>query len=377
VNLVVTPAFDGTYTNGLCEHWVNMGATVSRNTDPKYYLYGSASQKAETTAAGQGIRQDVGVTVGKVYSLLAHVILSSGTVKVQVEDGTAIYRRPDAVGGTGLAVIRIENWKACNATVTVKVMQEGAGTATFYIDSVQIAEGACTKPFTIGKTADTLWNRTVELLEARKNPEITYDVDLVDLYGDIRAEREADRFGLGDEVTVIDPVIGLAVNTRVMDREVDILHPWRVRVHLDSSASGVADILAALRKSQDEGLKHIRAALAESSTAAETGSNRPGFINQSFRFFGTVTASSWNSVSWSEGTLRVGDGYFTIISGSATGLAGTSTFYFYFDRTIHTTFGNTTSNIAAEGADRILIFAVTTTTSPQLCVIHPMGIIKG
>ena len=377
VNLVATPALDGTYTGGLCEHWVNMGATVSRNTDPQYYLYGTASQKAATSASGQGIKQDVGVTVGKVYSLLAHVILSSGAVRVQVDDGTTVYRRPEAVSGTGLAVIRIENWKAGASTVTVKVMQEGAGTATFYVDSVQIAEGACTRPYTIGKSADTLWNRTVELLEARKNPEITYEVDLVDLYGDIRAEREADRFGLGDEVTVIDPVIGLAVNTRVMDREVDILHPWRVRVHLDSSSSGVADILAALRKSQEEGLKHTRAALAESSTAAETGSSRPGFMNQAFRFFGTVTASSWNSVSWSAGTLRVGDGYFSITSGSATGLAGSSTFYFYFDRTVSTTFGNTTTIGAAEGADRILVFAVTTTASPQLCVIHPMGIIKG
>jgi hypothetical protein len=100
-------------------------------------------------------------------------------------------------------------------------------------------------------------------------------------------------------------------------------------------------------------------------------------MNQAFRFFGTVTASSWNSVSWSAGTLRVGDGYFSITSGSATGLAGSSTFYFYFDRTVSTTFGNTTTIGAAEGADRILVFAVTTTASPQLCVIHPMGIIKG
>ncbi|MFA6470481.1 MAG: phage tail protein [Candidatus Latescibacterota bacterium] len=376
-NLVVTPAFDGVYTGGLCENWVNMSAAVEKNTDPAYCLYGAVSQKVTGSASGQGIKQDVAVTSGKVYSLLAYVILASGSVRVEVDDGTAVYRRPNAVTGTGLAVIRIENWKALNSSVTVKIMQEGGGIAEFYVDSVQIAEGASTKPFTIGKSADTLWNRTVEYLEARKDPQITYEVDLVDLYGDIRAEREADRFGLGDEVTVTDPTIGIEITTRVMDREVDILHPWRVKVHLDSSSSTLADILDALRKSQEEGVKHTRAALAESSTAAETGSSRLGFMNQAFRFFGAVTASSWNSVSWSAGTLRVGDGYFSITSGSAAGLTGSSTFYFYFDRTSPSTFGYTTSAALAEGEDRILVFAVTTTTSPTLCVIHPLGIIKG
>ena len=31
--------------------------------------------------------------------------------------------------------------------------------------------------------------------------------------------------------------------------------------------------------------------------------------------------------------------------------------------------------IEAEGEDRILVFAVTTTTSPTLCKVHPLGII--
>jgi hypothetical protein len=376
-NLVNSPALDGIYTEGLCENWENMNAVVEKNTDPRYCLYGAASQKVSTSASCQGIKQDVEVTSGKVYSLLAHVLLESGTVRVQVDDGTAVYRRPDALGGTGLAIVRIENWKALDPTVTVKIMQEGSGTAVFYVDSVQVAEGACAKPFTIGKSADALWNRTVDFLEAGKDPRITYEVDLVDLYGDTREKRETDRFGLGDTVTVKDPVIGFSVTTRVMDRDVDILHPWRVRVHLDNSSSTLADVLDALRKSQEEGVKHTRAVLGESSNAAETGSTRLGFMNQAFRFSGSVTASSWNSINWSAGTLRVGDGYFSITSGSATGLDGSSTFYFYFDRTAPSTFGSTTASDAAEGADRILIFAVTTSSSPVNCVIHPMGIIKG
>ncbi|HDY88472.1 MAG TPA: hypothetical protein ENH82_10245 [bacterium] len=71
----------------------------------------------------------------------------------------------------------------------------------------------------------------------------------------------------------------------------------------------------------------------------------------------------------------MGDAYYSISSGSATSLSASSTYYFYFDRTSPTTFWNTTNIISAEGEDRILVFAVTTTTSPDLCVIHPMGII--
>ena len=375
VNLISTPALDGTYTGGLCQNWTNVSATLSKNTNPDYYLYGRASQRVQTSAAGQGVRQDVTVTPGTIYSLIANIFISSGTIRVQVDDGSRTYKCAGAVTGTGLAAVRIENWKANNTTVTVKIIQEGTGTADFYVDSVQTAEGARAKPFTIGKSVDTLWDRTVEYLNSFKDPDITYDVDLVDLYGDIRAGKEAEQFGLGDTVTVIDPTLNLDVETRVMEREADILHPWKVRVRLDNPARNLADVLASIRKAQDEGVKRIRAAMAESSNAAETGSTRLGFSRLAFRFFSTITVNTWNSLSWNAGTLRVGDGYYSISSGSASGLSASSTYYFYFDRTNPTTFGSTTSMTQAEGEDRILIFAVTTTTSPTLCKVYPLGVV--
>jgi len=85
--------------------------------NPDYYLYGKASQRVQTTASGQGIKQDVMVNSDTIYSLLANIILSSGTVRVQVNDSTTIYKRSEPVTGTGLATIRIENWKANNTTI--------------------------------------------------------------------------------------------------------------------------------------------------------------------------------------------------------------------------------------------------------------------
>ncbi|MBT4483310.1 MAG: hypothetical protein HOC71_06495 [Candidatus Latescibacteria bacterium] len=375
VNLVATPALDGTYTGGLCENWTNHSATLSKNTNPDYYLYGRASQRVQTTGSGQGIKQDVTVNAGTIYSLLANIILSSGTVRVQVSDGTSVYKCNEPVTGTGLATIRIENWKTNNSTITVKIIQEDSGTANYYVDSVQVSKGARTKPFTIGKSVDVLWNSTMEYLNTYKYPEITYDVDFVDFYEHVKAGQEAADFGLGDTVAVIDPTLSLNIETRVMERGIDILRPWRVNVKLDSSASNIADVFEALRKAQEEGIKYTRAAMAESSTAAETGSTRLGFKNKAFRFYGTITVDSWNSLSWGTGTLRVGDAYYEISSGSATGLSASSTYYFYFDRTSPTTLDKTTAIGDAEGEDRIHLFAVTTTTSPTPCNIYPLGIV--
>lgn len=375
-NLVSAPALDGVYTGGLCAGWTNLGATVSRNADPAYYLYGRASQRVQTAADGQGIYQDVAVTAGKTYSLLANVIIAAGTVRVRVEDGTAVYRRPEAMTGTGLATIRIENWKALTSTARVAFVQEGTEAADFSVDSVQIAEGARVMPFTIGRSADTLWDCSVELLAARKDPEITYAVNLVDRSGDRGMERAPVRFSLGDTVTVIDPTLDLTVRTRVMEREADLLRPSRVSVRLDTPSRGLADVLSAIREARDKGIRQTRAALAESSAAAETGSTRLGFCNQSFRFYGTLTATGWNSLSWSAGTLRTGDCWFSITAGSVSGLPGNTTCYFYFDRAAPATFGFTTSGAEAEAEDRILLFAVTTTVSPDMCKIHTLGIVK-
>jgi len=375
VNLVATPALDGTYTGGLCQDWTNLGAVVSENTDPDGRLHGNASQRVQTTAAGQGIEQDVTVTAGGVYSLLANVIIASGTVRVLVQDGTSVYKREDAVTGTGLAAVRIENWKANNSTVTVQIVQEGGGTADFSVDSVQVAGGAHVKPFTVGKSADTLWERTTEFLAARKEPCIGYDVELTGEDAIVDPAGPGGVVGLGDTVTVIDEPLGIDVSTRVMEREVDLLRPWRVSVRLDNAAKSLTDVLAALRDAQEEGVRRMRETMAANASTAETDSSRLGFGRQTFRFFSTITADAWDAVSWSAGTLRVGNGYYAVGAGSATGLSANTTYWFYFDRTNPTVIAYTTTSSQAEGDDRILLFAAVTTVSPDLVTIHPLGII--
>lgn len=368
-NLVFTPAFDGEYTSGLCVGWTKTSASAaaSRSDDPALRLYGTASQKVETSADGDGICQTVAVTAGKVYSLVANLFIESGTVRVRIVDGGAVYRRAEPVTGSGLVTVRIENWKANSGTVLVELVQEGAGTAVFYADSVQIAGGAAAKAFTVGKTADTLMERAREFLDARSEPDISYEVDLaLTGTGDI---------GLGDTVRVIDSSLGIDTVTRVMERDADLLAADGLVVRLDTASRTMADVIAALREAQDEGVRRMRAAMAGSSTAAETGSLRLGFSRQAFRFYGAITASGWNSIGWSAGTFRAGDAYYSVSAGSATGLAGNSTYHFYFDRTAPSTFGCTALEANAEGEDRIHAFSVTTTSSPNLCRIHPLGII--
>ena len=375
-NLVDTPALDGAYVSGLCEDWSKMGSpTVSRNDSASYRLYGKYSQHVTASTAGQGIEQAVMVTSGTVYSLSATISVVSGEVRVQIVDGASTYKRMNAVTGSGFTTVRIENWKANNSSVSVRIIQEGATAAEFYVDSVQVAEGASTKPFTVGKSADKLWTQTVEQMVAQKEPEITYKIELVDSSVDETMQTGGGQFSLGDTINVVDPTLDFDVSTRVMEREVDILRPWRVQVRLDNAARNLADVVAALREAQEKGLRQQRTALAESSMAAEVGSQRLGFRNLAFRFYSTVTVLSWNGLSWAAGQLRIGDGWHSISAGSASGLAGSSTYYFYFDRTSPTAISYTTSSGSAEGEDRILLFAVTTTSTPTLCVVHPLGVI--
>ncbi len=330
-----------------------------------------------TSATGQGIAQTVAVTPGKVYSLLAHIIIASGTVRVRVDDGTAVYQRPGPEGGTGLAVVRIENWKAIGSTVTVRIAQEGSGSADFCVDSVQMTEGAAVKPFAAGRSADTLLARASEELAARKTPEITYEVDLADRTADAGEPGVSPGYGLGDTVRIADPVLGIDVTTRVVEREEDLLRPGRIRVRLDSPSCGLAEVIAALRESRDEAVRRMRAVQAAGSTAAETGSARQGFWGQSFRFDGTVSPDGWNGVVWTDGILRAGDAWFTVGAGGVSGLAGASTHFFFFDRTAPGTFGRTMSSAEAEGEDRILVFAVAITSPPEPCTVHTGGIVRG
>jgi len=374
-NLVSAPALDGAYSEGLCEGWENNGAETSCNEDPSYYLYGSVSQRARTWAPGQGISQAVTVTPGRIYSLLAYVFVVSGAVRVQAEDGPAVYRRTGAAAAAGLSTARVENWKAITPSVTVKIIQEGEGAAEFYVAGAQVAEGARVKPFTAGKSADALRDRALERLNAHREPDITYEIELADRSGEPGMEGTAHRFGLGDTVTVIDPTIELRIKARVMEREADLLRTNRVRVRLDTPGRRLPDILASIRKSQDEGMKHIRKVLEESAAAAEAGSLRLGFSSRTVRFTGVITATGWNSFTWSGGTLRTGDAWFSLDEGSVSGLAEDSVYFCFFDRTAPEAFGYSPSPAQAEGEDRVPVFTVVTTTSPSPCSIHPPEVI--
>jgi hypothetical protein len=182
-------------------------------------------------------------------------------------------------------------------------------------------------------------------------------------------------FGIGDTVTVIDEPLGIEVATRVVERKADLLHPWRVSVKLDTPLDSRPDTIEFIRDEQEKLLRDTRAGLAENSQAAEAGSARLGFSNYAFRFFGAVTVGGWDNLSWSAGTLRVGNGWYAISSGSVSSLSANTEYYFYFDRTSPTAFGSTTTAADAESEDRILLFTARTTTSPTPLNIYPLGVI--
>jgi len=202
-------------------------------------------------------------------------------------------------------------------------------------------------------------------------------VELAGCAADALEPGDAMNYDLGDTVRTVDPVLGIDMSTRVMEREEDIARPGRIRVRLDSPSRGLAEVIAALRESRDEAVRRTRAALAAGAADAETGLARQGFWGRSFRFDGTVTPAAWNGVAWTAGTFRAGDAWFAVGAGGASGLAGASTHFFYFDRTSPSAFGWTMNPAEAEGEDRILVFAVTTTSPAEPCTVRTGGIVGG
>jgi len=225
LNLVETPALDGTYAAGLCGNWTKEGApTVAEETTADYVNYGASSQKVTASGDAQGVSQQVSATSGRYYTAIAWVYVSSGTVKLQLSDGTSTWE--SSKSDTGWSRYEIQELSA-GATLTIKVLADG-GAATFYVDAVQITEGVLSYGFTANDSRKSLWDVTYDALQLVKDPQVEYQVSFHDLYR-VDPERYADdEISLGDTVEVQDDELGIdKVSLRVRGVRYDVFRPER------------------------------------------------------------------------------------------------------------------------------------------------------
>jgi hypothetical protein len=226
VNLVTVPALDGTYGSGLCAGWTKEGTpTVTENTTAGFIQYGTKSQRVQGDADAEGISQVVAVTTNHYYRVNAWVYITSGTVKMTVNDGTLEYEVSKS--DTGWQHFELSE-KSTGSTLTIKIIQSGVGTSDFYVDAVQVTEGAMNYSFTENCDSLNLWHETFDQLMKVKDPPVQYKVTFVDLYKISPTDYPYDQISIGDTVTIYDSALNIQnVTARVKEISQDVFNPER------------------------------------------------------------------------------------------------------------------------------------------------------
>jgi len=239
INLVLTPAFDGTYTAGLCENWTKVGnPTVAENTTSTFRTHGSSSQKITAVAVGEGVSQNVDVEFGKSYSLYAKIYIDNtdeGSVLVQIDETGASGQWQEYVNGSQWIEVFIANFTVGAGVGNIKVSILSTGEAsTFYIDAAMVHQGPEIHPFVDGDTADILYDEALTHLNQVKDAIVTYEIDLFNLYELNRGELAEEDFDEGDLVRIVDRDQSLDSKFQVVRKEYDLFNPQEAKILLEN-----------------------------------------------------------------------------------------------------------------------------------------------
>jgi len=238
INLVSTPNFDGTYSNGLCENWTKVGnPTLSENTNTIYVRtdYSTKSQKVEASSEGDGVKQSITLITGLRYSLFVWVYLTSGDSQVRVVFGKGGGMSEEAyTTSTGWVQIVFNGFEATGTDGSIEISQRGANAATFYVGAVQMIQNEENKgldSLVIGDNRERLVELGQRILDQRKDPIVNYEIDTWDLYEHDPDTYGFDKFNLGDMVTIVDPDFD-EVKLQVIRKSFDIFEPVFCKVEV-------------------------------------------------------------------------------------------------------------------------------------------------
>lgn len=240
INLIKTPALDGTYTAGLCADWIKiLNPTLTENTTLDFIHHGTKSQKVAATAVSEGISQEFYVDADKSYSAYVRLYIDAsdeGSVLIIITswDGTGWGNDTfHVISGAGWIELTIENFSHADVIDKYRIQILSFGEAsTFYVDSVMIHMGPEIHPFVVGDSADLLYQETLNYLEDNKVPHVGYDLDLLDLYEKDPGIYDQENFGVGDQIRVVDPDISLDSQLLVIRKEFNPLDPQECSVGL-------------------------------------------------------------------------------------------------------------------------------------------------
>lgn len=241
--------------------WAKVGTpTVTRTTAAQYVETGGKSARVQSTADGQGYATplvSLGLSALRPYvSGLVTFYLASGRVRVELvaTNGTQTWVVPDgftperkAVSsqlGTFVTIgVGGINLHALGATsVRLRVVQEGSGTADFYVDRAQITESAGQLPFVDGSGPTKLWQAVNQRLALVAPTRVRYEVSAFDFYRLDGTRYPYRQFKLGAQHTLHDPVLGVVDGVRVLELEEDLLVESQTSLTLSNLPEDLASL---------------------------------------------------------------------------------------------------------------------------------------
>lgn len=239
INLVLTPAFDGTYTAGLCEDWTKVGnPTLTENTNSDFRHHSSSSQKVVTNAEGEGVSQFVDIEWGVSYSAYLRIYIDNaveGSALLQIDEVGGLGQFQRIINGSQWIDVVIENFSLGGSASQLKISVLSTGEAsTFYVDAVMVHTGAEIHRFVDGDSADILYDESLNHLNKVKDAIVTYDIDLFNLYELNRGELAEEDFNEGDLVRIVDIDLGLDSKFQVVRKEYDLFNPQEAKILLEN-----------------------------------------------------------------------------------------------------------------------------------------------
>lgn len=265
INLLPNPALRA-WSAGLPDAWTILGSpTVTETTTAGRWQAGGKSARVQSSADGEGLELEVAVdpTTGRPYFTgSVSFYLASGRVRVQLvaSDGVTTTLYPDGTNGQAystkvdvwdeLIVAGIDLNEIGATTCAVRIVQDGSGTADFYVDAAQLTQTDQRQPFFDGAGPTALWQAVNEALRVDADPRVDIRVSLADLHAAHPTAFPNDALVLGGQVRVQDETLGIDVTTRIIEVGRDLARNMNTTVALSNRPEDLTDLLTRPRRAK-------------------------------------------------------------------------------------------------------------------------------
>jgi hypothetical protein len=213
-------------------------ATITRSEDQKFWRVGGHAARCQTTGDAQGLRSGSATieptTTDPYFSGYLSVWLVSGRIRIEmvstagavtivIPDGTQRRTWTDQQGSwvydgaDGLGVAGID-LRALNATgCYMRVVQDGAGAAEFYVEAAQLTQTAVQSPFINGAGPNQLMQEGNRQLLQRVQPGVRIDLQMIDLSAADQTLWASKTIVLGGAIVADESALAVLATTRILE----------------------------------------------------------------------------------------------------------------------------------------------------------------